>query len=133
MRKVKNPTARGTWKARERVNARFFGSERKPFSGSGGRNDETTSDSMHPRLYIESKLRSKFAVISLYDETKEKAMSEGKIPLCCLCVKGRPGMWVLCHAKHLQAIAEEVAQTVQLRFYPVLPGTHLHEFLRVIS
>lgn len=42
------------WKVYERRTARFFGVERTPLSGINSRHD-TTSDTLHPTLYIECK------------------------------------------------------------------------------
>ncbi len=100
-------TSRGTWKTRERLVARFFGTERTPLSGGSSRH--TRSDSLHPRLFIENKLRVKHSAVSLWDRTKKLAKREDKTPLVTLAEKGRPGFWVVVHSSDLQAVASEVA------------------------
>lgn len=89
-------TARRTWKRRESEVAEFFHGQRNPLSGSASRH--TFGDVIHEKLYIEVKYRTKHAVISLWDKAKARAEIEGKTPLVCLCEKGRPGFWILCHS-----------------------------------
>ena len=52
-------TYRGTWKHRERDAAAVFGAKRQPLSGSSGRDDLTRSDSLHKKLFIETKFKAK--------------------------------------------------------------------------
>ena len=87
------------WKQRERDVAHFFGGERTPLSGGNGK--ITRSDVIHDTLYIECKLRKKHTAVTLWDETKERARSEGKTPVVCLCEKNRPGYWILVHKDDL--------------------------------
>ena len=89
-------TARNTWKQGERRVARFFGSERTPLSG--GNSGHTRSDTLHPRLFIETKMRKVHAVRTLHDETKELAKKEGKIPVVALIDKNRPGFLLCVHS-----------------------------------
>ncbi len=93
-------THKNTWKQRERQIASYFGTKRVPLSGSNSGHD-TSSDSMHPTLYIEDKLRAKFAAVTLWDDTATKAKAEGKTPVVCLAEKGRPGFWVMVHSNDL--------------------------------
>ena len=92
------------WKAVERRVAKYFGTERTPLSGGNGK--QTRSDTLHERLFIETKARKKHTVISLWDETAEKAKKEGKIPVIALCEKGRPGFWVMTHSDDLVMVGE---------------------------
>lgn len=98
-----------TWKASERRVAAAFGAKRTVGSGSMGREDRTSSDSTHERLYIEAKYRARTAVRSLFDSVRRLAKKEGKIPVCCLVDKGRPGFLVVVHSDDLKAFAREVA------------------------
>lgn len=97
-------TARGTWQARERQAAAIFGTRRQYGSGSGGREDETMSDSKHDRIYLEHKLRAVHAVLSLWRDTKAKAHKEGKDPVVVLSEKGRHGQWLLVHEADMPSI-----------------------------
>ncbi len=101
-------THRSTWKRRERNAARLFGAERQPGSGSGGRRDQTRSDSTHETLYIEAKLRASSAVRSLWEKTAAAAKLEGKTPLLMLYAKGKPGGLIVCHETHLASVAAEL-------------------------
>jgi len=96
-------THRNTWKAFEREAASFFGSERTPLSG--GNSKITRSDSLHKRLFIESKYRKKHSAIALWYKTKCLANAEGKIPVVCLREKGRKGFWLVIHCEDLKEIA----------------------------
>jgi hypothetical protein len=85
-------THRSTWKQFERRVARFFGSTRTPLSGGNGK--VTRSDSLHPALFIEAKLRVKSPVHRLFAETAALAVKEGKTPILALQEKHHPG-WLL--------------------------------------
>lgn len=99
-------TSRSTWKQRERQSAALFGSVRNPLScGHGG---VTRSDSRHERLFLETKLRVKHTVVTLYDETAKLAKLEGKIPVVALAEKNRPGLWLLIKAEDMQSVANEM-------------------------
>jgi hypothetical protein len=93
------------WKRRERSVAAQFGTERTPLSGGNGK--QTRSDTLHERLFIETKARERHAAVSLWDDTAEKAKKEGKVPVVALCVNGRPGCWFLVKDTDLQAVASE--------------------------
>ena len=99
-------THRNTWKAFEREAATFFCSVRTPLSGGNSR--ITRSDSLHPRLFIESKYRKRHTVIALWDKTKCLADAEGKIPVVCLREKGRKGFWLVIHREDLGKIIKEI-------------------------
>jgi hypothetical protein len=96
-----------TWKAVERRIARFFGVDRNPLSGTWG-GQGTSSDSMHPELYIEAKHRARHAAVSLWRDTKQKAKREGKTPVVALAEKNRSGFWILVHSSDLQDVAGAV-------------------------
>lgn len=101
---------RSTWKAHERLLARFFGAERNIGSGSLGRYDRSKSDSTHPRLYLEKKVSAKrSAMMTLWEDTAAKAKAEGKIPVVSL-TKLRGETLVVCRLEDLKAIAGEVKE-----------------------
>ena len=100
-------THRTTWKACERRAAKLFGTLRKPLSGSGGRKDQTRSDSVHPRLYIEVKMRERHPIRELYDVTREMARDETKTPILAIYDKNRPGMLLIFHSDDLDKIVDE--------------------------
>lgn len=103
-------THRSTWKRRERDGAGLFGARRQLGSGSGGRADQTRSDSTHERLYIETKLRASSAVRSLWEDTRDRARREGKTPVLVLFAKGKPGGLIVVHQGDLATVAAELAR-----------------------
>jgi hypothetical protein len=102
-------TARRTWQKAEGRVAALFGARRQVGSGSSGRDDLTRSDSTHPRLFVETKLRQAHAARSLHDEVKARAHLEGKIPVVALVDKGRPGALVCVHTDDLADVLAEYA------------------------
>lgn len=65
---------------------------------------ETSSDSTHPFLYLERKLRPVHTAVTLWRDTKEKADAEKKVPVVCLQEKGKHGTWLLVHSSDLDKI-----------------------------
>ena len=102
-------TSRSTWKARERQAARLFGAQRQVGSGSGGRADQTRSDSTHSALFIETKLRASSAVRSLWEKTAAMAKKERKTPVLAIFDKGKQGGLLVFHEDDLVKIAAELA------------------------
>jgi hypothetical protein len=92
------------WKSIERKVAGAFGSERTPLSG--GNSKITRSDSLHDKLFIETKYRKEFAVLNLYKATKELAKKENKIPVVCLAENGKKGFYILVHSEDLVEVSE---------------------------
>lgn len=123
-----------TWKSRERQVATFFNSERVPLSG--GNSKHTRSDTLSPHFYIENKYAQRHAVWSLYDETKPKAVKEGKPPAIALCRKNSSGFILCVHSDDLQdfiqaCIDSQVYQPKstssavgELQSLPAAPGSH---------
>lgn len=101
-------TSRKTWKSRERKIAAFFGSQRTPLSG--GSSGHTRSDTLHPRVFVEAKLRKRHTAVSLWDGTAVLARKEKKIPVICLAEKGRPDFWVMVKSTDFLAVSKEVVQ-----------------------
>jgi hypothetical protein len=106
-------TSRGSWKRREREAAAIFRALRQPLSGSSGRASITTSDSDHPRLYIECKLRERHSVRTLFDKVWEKAVREKKLPVLTLYDKGRPGCLIVIHSADLDGFVAEQTKEVE--------------------
>lgn len=68
-----------SWKAFERRIANALGVKRNPLSGSNSRHSE--SDTLHPKYFIECKLRARIPFMKDWDKTKKCAQKEKKIPL----------------------------------------------------
>lgn len=102
---VKRPTSKSAWKSFERLVAQFFGTRRVPLSGSNSGHG-TNSDSLHPKLYIECKVRGKIALWQLFTDTEQKAKVEGKVPLVAIKQKGERGYLLVMRPEDLQKIAE---------------------------
>jgi len=100
-------TSRSAWKARERQAAALFGARRQRCSGSSGRDDCSRSDSTHPTLFLETKLRASHAAVALFDETRALARKEGKTPVVALAQKNRPGVLLVLDPADLEVIAGE--------------------------
>jgi hypothetical protein len=102
-------THRRTWQKAEGRAAALFNTHRQPGSGSGGRPDQTRSDSVHPRLFLEVKLRVSHAARSLHDETRILAKREHKTPVVLLADKSRAGFLVCVHSDDMEAVFVEWA------------------------
>jgi len=94
-----------TWKNIERKIARFWGAERNPLSGSNSR--QSSSDSLHKILYIETKYKKRHTILTLYRETEVKAKKEGKIPIICIAEKGKKGFWALIKDTDIERVITE--------------------------
>jgi hypothetical protein len=102
-------TARRTWQLVESRAAALFGCRRQVSSGSSGRDDLTASDSTHPVLFIESKLRDRHAARTLHDATKKRAALERKTPVLALFDKQRHGCLIVVHSDDLMTVVTEYA------------------------
>lgn len=102
---VKNPTSKSTWKSFERIVANYFGTRRVPLSGSNSGHG-TNSDSLHPKLYIECKVRSKIALWQLFIDTEKKAKVEGKVPVVAVKQKGEKGYLLVMRPEDLKKISD---------------------------
>ena len=96
-------TSRSCWKAFERRVARFFGSRRAPLSGSNG--GATRSDTLHPALYIECKLRSRSPVHRLFALVEKAAAKESKVPALALQEKNHAGWLLICRPADVHLLA----------------------------
>ena len=105
-------TARRTWQLAESRLARFFGAQRKVLSGSSGRPDDNScSDSTHPTLFLEGKLKASHATRTLHDATRALAKREGKIPVLGLFDKNRPGFLIVVHSDDWDKVVAEYQKT----------------------
>jgi len=77
-----------SWKALERRIAESLGTVRTPLSGGSSRH--TTSDTLHPSLYVECKLRKASAVHTLFQEVTLEARKEAKIPVVVIHLSNTP-------------------------------------------
>lgn len=102
---VKKPTSKSCWKSFERTVAEFFGTRRVPLSGSNSGHG-TNSDSLHPKLYIECKVRNKIAIWQLFVDTERKAKVEKKIPVVAIKQKGEKGYLLVIRPEDLRHINE---------------------------
>ena len=102
-------THRRTWQQAESRAAALFGCRRQVGSGSSGREDLTASDSTHPVLFIESKLRDRHTTRTLHDATKKRAAKERKIPVLALFDKQRHGCLIVVHSDDLMTVVAEYA------------------------
>ena len=102
-------THRRTWQCAEGRAAALFGCRRQVGSGSAGRGDVTASDSTHPALFVESKLRDRHTTRTLYDATKKRAAKERKIPVLALFDKQRHGCLIVVHSDDLMTVVAEYA------------------------
>jgi hypothetical protein len=100
-------THKSTWKRRERQAPLGFGVKRQRCSGSSGRADCSRSDSTHPTLFLETKLRTAHAAVALLDATRRLAKKEGKVPVVALASKGRPGLVLVLAIEDLAVVARE--------------------------
>ncbi len=86
------PLPTGAWKAFESRVAKLLGTRRTPLSGKMS-GHHTSSDTLHPDLYVECKwLKGKrdagTAVLTLWEDTVKKAKLEGKIPMVVMHRRG---------------------------------------------
>lgn len=110
---VKKPTSKSCWKGFERLVAKFFGSKRVPLSGSNSGHG-TNSDSLHPKIYIECKVRDKFALWSLFVDTENKAKVEKKVPVVAIKQKGEKGYLLVIRPEDLQKVAKIQGEAIEV-------------------
>lgn len=118
--KRKRP-CKSTWKGAERRLAEFFGTKRRPGSGSFG---DGSDDALHPDLYIESKHALRYrAVWSLYLDTVAKAQIEGKgrLPVIGLFSKHQKGFLLVIHSDRLHEITRHATTRAARRYPKPLP------------
>lgn len=100
------------WKQVERRVATFFGTQRNRLSGSSGRSDESSSDSIHPALYVEVKHGDLARFLNtegrmLIEVGTVNAKHEGKRFVAVIHPKGGAGFWILVHSSDFLAVAKE--------------------------
>lgn len=107
-------THRRTWQKAESSVGMIFGARRRVLSGSANRSDLDEDDVVHPRLFIEVKLRATHAVWGLFRSVKAKAAKcrrefQGghKVPVVALREKGRHGALLVVHEDDFEEVAAE--------------------------
>lgn len=108
---VNKPTSSSNWKGFERIVASFFGTKRVPLSGSNSGHN-TNSDSLHPRIYIECKVREKFALWKLFRDTEDKAKVEKKVPVVAIKQKGERGYLLIVRPQDLERLVQIRAESL---------------------
>ncbi len=103
-----------TWKRAEATAAALFGARRRPLSGSSNRDDIDGDDALHPRLWIESKLRAVHTIWSLWRDVKAKAVKcrrgyqgSHKTPVLVLREKGKHGQLIVVHSGDMVEVCIE--------------------------
>ena len=91
------------WKNTEREVAKAFGTKRAPVC-----NNVTHSDTFSDSLYIEIKKRKRFWIWGLFEDTKTKALKEGKIPVVAIKQKGKKGFLILIRPEDVCQVATEI-------------------------
>ena len=76
------------WKAFERRIAKSLGTVRTPLSGIPSRH--TSSDTLHPDLYVECKQRKTSLLHGLFIPIRRQAKVENKVPVLAYHRKGSP-------------------------------------------
>lgn len=104
-----------TWKKAERRVAAIFHTMRTPLSGGNSR--QTRSDTLHERLFVETKYRKRFALVDLFIDTAAKAVTERKLPVLALVQKRRRLVFAIVPLKrrYLWRLLEELAETEAAR------------------
>jgi len=97
-----------TWKAFELTVAKFFNTNRTPLSGSNSRHD-TTSDTLHPTLYIEAKRDRRYVGKTLGDllhNTVKEAKKEHKTPVVALREHSKRGFWLIINSFDFEKVVK---------------------------
>ena len=86
--------------------ARQIGGRRTPLSGS--RSGITSGDTIHPTIYQETKSRKKYALFTLYDDVKQKAGKEKKVPVLVLHEHGTHDYLYVVEYQNIPKVAEAI-------------------------
>jgi len=95
-------THRNTWKELERKTAKLLNGKRNPLSSSNSLH--TSGDIIHDTFYVECKLRKKLSVVSQFQQVRENAKKENKIPILVLKEKGKHSELVVMDMKDFNKI-----------------------------
>jgi len=95
------------WKQMERNIAKKFGTERSGYEQSKKKRN-TSSDTLHPRLYIECKRTKRVHLWTLWDRTQTEARRERKIPLLVLKHPDLASSLLVCRLRDIKKIAKEM-------------------------
>ena len=97
---VRNPSSKEVWKLFERNVARDFGTTRTPLSGMV--KTITNSDTLHPKIYVECKLRAKD--FNFWEEFEE--LRKAKKGICGLTIaKGDSEILLIHHTQFLELMS----------------------------
>lgn len=99
---------KSTWKKTERRVARFFGAERNPLSG--GNSKQTRSDSLHKKLFIETKHNKDPTVWKQYKEIEEDI---DDIPILILRENNDSREMVCIHKDYFDKIASNEENNIE--------------------
>ena len=103
-----------TWKAFELTVAKFFNTHRTPLSGSNSRHG-TTSDTLHPRLYIEAKRDKRYVGKTLGDllhNTLKEAKKERKPAVVALREHNKRGFWLIINSFDFEKVVKEYYEQI---------------------
>ncbi len=101
-------TSRKTWQNAEAELAKLFGCKRRPLSGSSNRADQDSSDSTHPVLHLEAKLKAKDSLWTLWDKVYAKCKNRPVV--IGIKEKHRHGMMICVHSEDLKAMVDELKE-----------------------
>jgi len=101
-----------TWKKGEDRLAKLFGTTRRPLSG--GNSKTGRDDSLHPRLFIESKHTQRSSLWTLYRDTRKKARAEGRIPVIGIHQIHCKGILIVIHSDDLETVMHEHSKALTL-------------------
>ena len=95
------------WKQMERDIAKKFGTRRSGYEQSK-KKKITSSDTFHPRLYIECKRRKRINLSSVWSQVTEGAKRERKIPLLVWKHPDMTHSLLICRMRDIKKIAKEL-------------------------
>lgn len=102
-------THRNTWKQKERDVGALFGCRRR--RGSGCDPETGGDDIVHPRLFVEVRLRKNMTVLKWWEkDVVEPAQREGKFPVLVIFQKGKGQPFIVAplDAEYLKTILKEL-------------------------
>jgi len=126
-------THRNSWKNRERKIAAFFGTKRTPLSG--GNSGHTRSDTLHPKLFVEVKMRQHHPVLDLWFEAKKLAMAgDWPVPPIAMLVERETNdSWVLWHSASTMKMPDPMSTWVYTVIRKSFAVTNLWKVTAVLA
>lgn len=95
------------WKQMERDIAKKFKTRRSGYEQSR-KEGTTSSDTLHPTLYIECKRTRRVSLWSLWTDTERKAKREGKLPLLVLKHPDLTNSLLVCRLRDVKKVVKEM-------------------------